>query len=305
VVVLTVKALVAQYRTEKMPTRIDTRRCYDLWLKNHILPRWQDCELSEVQARPVEMWLDSLTLSPKSKSHIRGLLYVLWDFAMWCGHVPTQRNPVELVTVKGASKRTRKPRILTVEEYQLFAQQLSEPFRTIALLCVCFGLRISECLGLKWGDVDWLNGKLRIERGIVCQNVDEVKTINSERAMGIDAELVAVLKAWKQSSQFSSEEDWIFASPVKIGRLPFSYTGVLHVYQKAAKRAGIETLGTHSMRHTFRTWLDSVGTSVGVQQKLMRHADVRTTMNIYGDATTPDMQAAHGKVTRLAISGAN
>jgi integrase len=129
VVVLTVKALVTQYRTEKMPTRIDTRRCYELWLKNHILPRWQDCVLSDVQARPVEMWLDSLTLSPKSKSHIRGLLYVLWDFAMWCGHVPTQRNPIELVTVKGASKRTRKPRILTVEEYQLFAQQLSEPFR--------------------------------------------------------------------------------------------------------------------------------------------------------------------------------
>jgi hypothetical protein len=39
--------------------------------------------------------------------------------------------------------------------------------------------------------------------------------------MSIDAELVSVLKAWKQSTQFSAEEDWIFASPVKIGRLPF------------------------------------------------------------------------------------
>lgn len=80
----------------------------------------------------------------------------------------TQRNPLELVTIKGASKRTRKPRSLTVEEFQRFAQHLAEPFRTIALLCVCFGLRISECLGLRWSDVDWLNGKLRIERGIVC-----------------------------------------------------------------------------------------------------------------------------------------
>jgi integrase len=297
----TVRTLVDQYRIEKMPTRIDTRRSYEMWLKNHILPKWGDCALSDVQARPVEMWLDSLTLSPKSKSHVRGLLHVLWDFSMWCGHVPTQRNPVELVTVKGASKRTRKPRSLTVEEFQRFAQHLAEPFRTIALLCVCFGLRISECLGLKWSDVDWLNGKLRIERGIVCQNVDEVKTINSERAMSVAPEVLAVLKSWKQTTQFSSQGDWIFASPVKIGRLPFSYTGVLHVFQKAAAAAGIGTIGTHSMRHSYRSWLDAVGTSVAVQQKLMRHADVRTTMNVYGDVVTDEMAQAASKVAHLAM----
>jgi hypothetical protein len=40
---------------------------------------------------------------------------------------------------------------------------------------------------------------------------------------------------------------------------------------------------------------------VGVQQKLMRHADIRTTMNIYGDAATADMRVAHEKVVRLAL----
>jgi len=39
-------------------------------------------------------------------------------------------------------------------------------------------------------------------------------------------------------------------------------------------------LGTHTMRHTYRAWLDSTGEPIGVQQKLMRHADIRTTMNI-------------------------
>ena len=56
-----------------------------------------------------------------------------------------------------------------------------------------------------------------------------------------------------------------------------------------------------SLRHTYRSWLDSVGTPVGVQQKLMRHADVRTTMNIYGDAVTEDMRSAHEKIVRLAM----
>lgn len=65
---------------------------------------------------------------------------------MWRGDITTQRNPIELVTVKGATKRKRQPRSLIVEEFRAFAANLSEPFRTIALLCVCLGLRISECL---------------------------------------------------------------------------------------------------------------------------------------------------------------
>ena len=79
---------------------------------------------------------------------------------------------------------------------------------------------------------------------------------------------------------------------------------VWRVYQKAAKAAGIGSLGTHSLRHTYRTWLDSVGTPVGVQQRLMRHADVRTTMNTYGDAATDEMSEAHSKVVGLALNGA-
>ena len=93
----------------------------------------------------------------------------------------------------------------------------------------------------------------------------------------------------------------MFASPVQLGRLPWSYDQVWRMYQKAAGNAGIGRLGTHSLRHTYRSWLDSVGTPVGVQQKLMRHADIRTTMNIYGDAVTEDMRLAHEKVVRLAI----
>jgi hypothetical protein len=70
---------------------------------------------------------------------------------------------------------------------QRFLCRLEDSFRTIALACVCFGLRISECLALKWFDVDWLSRKLNIERGIVRQRVDDLKTVYSGRKMSIDA----------------------------------------------------------------------------------------------------------------------
>ena len=90
---------------------------------------------------------------------------------------------------------------------------MGEPFRTVALVCVCFGLRISECLALKWSDVDWLNGKLHVQRGIVRHRVDDVKTEYSHRLMSIDAEMLEVLKTWRQSTQFSGQDDWVFDPP--------------------------------------------------------------------------------------------
>jgi integrase len=92
----------------------------------------------------------------------------------------------------------------------------------------------------------------------------------------------------------------MFASLYKLGRQPLGYTYVWNNLGSAALEAGIGHVSSHTFR-TSRMWLDSVGTPVGVQQKLMRHADIRTTMNIYGDADSADMRNAHEKVVHLAF----
>jgi integrase len=296
-----ITTLVNQYRIEKMPKRLDTHRGYESWITVHILPKWGQSPLTDIQARPVEQWLDSLDLAPKSRVHVRGILHSLWKFAMWKQDVPVQVNPMSLVTIKDASKRIKQPRSLTVEQFRLLVSHLKEPFDVMALVCVCFGLRISECLALRWSDVDWLNGMLRVERGIVEQNVDEVKTSESRKSLVIANELLVRLKVWKQSTEFPGHSDWIFASPLKLGRLPYSYTGFWRELDRAGKACGVGHIGTHTFRHSYRMWIDAVGTTVGVQQKLMRHADIRTTMNIYGDAASTDMREAHGKIVRLAL----
>jgi integrase len=214
---------------------------------------------------------------------------------MWSGSVPVQRNPMSLVTVHGASKRLRKPRSLTAEDFQRFVAQLREPFRTAAVLCVSLGLRISECLALKWSDVDWLKSALLVERGIVKGRVDETKTEGSQGALTLAPEILAVLSAWKMSTQFGASCDWIFASPTQLGRLPWSYPWTWRMFQDAAVAAGLETFGTHTLRHSYRSWLDAVGTKIAVQQKLMRHANIRTTMNVYGSVVTDEMSTASGK----------
>ena len=296
-----VRDVIARYEVERMPSRKSTARVYRSFLKNHITPKWGDTLIYDVQPRPVELWLRQLALSPKSKTHVRSLMHSLVEFAMWAGLLQMSRNPISLVQNKGATRKVRKARCLTAEQFHALLNELHEPFATMALLCICLGLRISESLALKWSDVDWLASRLSIRRGIVEQIVDDVKTEGSAKSFVLAGELLERLKSWKQTSQFSDAEDWIFASPLKLGRLPYSYTGVWRELERAAALAKIGHLGTHAFRHTYRSWLDAVGTPVAVQQKMMRHADIRTTFNIYGDVVTDEMTTASSKVAELAF----
>jgi integrase len=299
--------LVARYRAERMPSRYSTRRGYEVWIRLYVMPRFGDMPITDVQPREVELWLASLSMTPKSRAEVRAILSRLWDFAMWSGDVPVQRNPMSLVKIRGSSKRTRQPRSLIHEEFRRFLVQLREPFRTAALLCVSLGLRISECMAFKWGDVDWLASKLTIERGIVTGRIDDVKTPGSRRAMLLAPEIVVMLEVWQSATQFGASGDWIFASPAQLGRLPWSYPRTARVFRDAAAAAGLKPFGRHSLRHTYRSWLDSTGSSMAVQQRLMRHASIATTSiattMIYGDVAADAMTVASRRIADVAFSG--
>jgi len=296
----TICELVQQYRVEKMPKRMSTRRGYEVYLRKHILPKWDDAAITELQPRVVELWLRSLDLAPKSKVHIRGLLHTLWDYAMWRGNVPTQRNPMELVEVRNASQRLQKPRTMTIEEFRRLAAILTEPYCTMATVAVCLGLRWSELVGLKWEDINWIDGELRLQRAVVKQIEDEVKTVHSSKPLALDTRILDLLKQHRQKSAFTAPGDWVFASPEKHGKLPRSYTSFWEKLGRACHDVGIVHVSPHSFRHSYRAWLDELGTPITVQQRAMRHGDIRVTMS-YGDAVGDGLREASAKVAARAI----
>ena len=60
-------------------------------------------------------------------------------------------------------------------------------------------------------------------------------------------------------------------------------------------------IGWHTFRHTYRSWLDETGAPMKVQQELMRHASIQTTMNIYGQAMSSSKREANGKVVEMVL----
>jgi hypothetical protein len=71
--------------------------------------------------------------------------------------------------------------------------------------------------GAEVGKYRLVEATLRVERAIVRQRVDDVKTVYSGRLMSIDSGMAELLKSWRQTTQSSDDNDWVFASPVKLG----------------------------------------------------------------------------------------
>jgi integrase len=66
----------------------------------------------------------------------------------------------------------------------------------------------------------------------------------------------------------------------------------------AGEAIGVEGLGFHSLRHSYRSWLDAIGAAPGITKDLMRHSDIATTFNKYGRAMNEEKRLANAKVVK-------
>jgi integrase len=276
-----------------------TAAVYSCFLSKHIRPRWENTLLSRVKPLDVIDWLKSLSLAPKTKAHLKRMLHLLFERAMLWELVDVNRNPLDLVRVKGGSKREKQPTVLTPEEFQELAAELEEPYRVMAILAMCTGLRISEVLALHWEHLDLVAGSMLVQQGAVDGRIGRTKTEASKDAIPLDGEFVRVLLDWKASNPHESV-GLVFPSPVTGGCF---HAGVLmrkHI-RPAGEKVGLKNVGWHSFRHSYRGMLDDTGANTGTQKGLMRHANVSTTMNVYGRASMKAKKEANSKVVQMIL----
>ena len=313
--------------------------------------KWGTTRISRMRPMLVQAWLRELNAAPKTKGHTKALMYRLFEKAMLWEMVEWQRNPMELVEIKGVSKRQKKPIILTVEQYYQILALLPEPYLTMVVVAQCTGLRAEEVLALEWQDIDFENLSMRVTRAVVHGRVKTVKTEYSEDELPLDPGFAEILLTWKRRLEADHEAQNGFSTPFMGLDLLFPSTSTgRHFHSAPAQQdyirpagcclvacptcgAGVgvwciqeartpngkrlplhderwdaagkySSVGWHSFRHTYRSWLDDTGAPTGVQQKLMRHAQVSTTMNVYGNALMTAKREANSKVVRMALRSA-
>lgn len=298
-----VRDLLKKYEEEGMPDRPHTQNTY-LSFAKRIREKWGSVRL-DVMAKDlmgVEQWVNSLRtyptkntpardMSKKSKIHVKAFIHRLFERAIFWNMMDLQRNPIGLVSVKGRCGRVKPLVVVTVEQYLkiLDDAKLLEHVKVMIQLAMCLGLRASEILGLQWIDIDFKESTIRVRHSVVGANEDDTKTPESAQTIPTHPELMEALQTWKETP---SVNGWLFGSPLT-GR-PY-WRGVMQQdhLAPAGERAGIQGLGWHSFRHTYRTMLRESGQPMEVQQKLMRHTDIRTTMGYGEQSMTEERKAAN------------
>jgi integrase len=298
--------LLDRYIEDELPPSHSAAKAYRSNINTWVRPKWGEYPIEAVKTFAVEQWLKAITeLSPKSKNHIKTCMSCAYNSAIrWELVDPRLPNPLKLVRVPGCSKRKSEPLVLTVEQvWKLIEAVDQEPFKTMLLVGVCYGLRSCEVVGLKWSDFDFQGMTVHIQRGVVEGREGKVKTVHSQKRLPVADVLAEKLLCWRSKSIWKDESDWVFASPYYNGSTPYWPKSAMnyHIMPKA-KEAGVQIKGWHTFRHTYSTLLRALGIDIKVQQALLRHADIRTTLDGYTQAIEERVRAANSLLVNRLVN---
>jgi integrase len=171
------------------------------------------------------------------------------------------------------------------------------------LLSGTVGLRWSECVGLRVGDIDFLRRRIRIEQTVeeVSGHVRVVAATNSEagrRSFALPAFLVDELAAHLATHrQGFSSDDLVFLGP-KGGILRRSFEA--RVFKPAVVAAGLpESLTFHGLRHVATTLMIANNEHPKVIQHRLGHADPAMSLGVYGHVPDALDHDVAGRLDRL------
>src|SRR5260370_12468974 len=166
---------------------------------------------------------------------LMSLMSVVFNDEMRWELIPYQLRPMSLVRVKDGSKRMREPRVVSVDEFLRISERIPEPFRTMCIVAMWMGFRVSEILGLKWCDVDWESMRIGIRESNVYGKPGSVKTPASQRWMPLDPSLANKLRQHQlRCASPANKQDWVFANP-NTGK-PLKHTPLIQLSLSASRR---------------------------------------------------------------------
>ena len=299
----TVDELIAHYTKHELTTErkaFSTVEVTKNFMKLYITPTWGGKKLSEVRTVAVEKWLSALKKSPGTRTKVKAIFSALFSHAVRNEWISS--NPI--YAVRSSAKRLREKDVLEPSEFTALFAQLTVRDRAMVMLAGTTGLRRSEFIALPWGDIDTGRMEIAITKSCVRNHIGNTKTEASRKPVPLHPAVLESLLQWKAESRYQGNADFLFPSDRLKGEKPLSPDIILRkIIRPALVNAGIKdkVIGWHSFRHSLATNLRSLGIDVKTAQELLRHANSRTTLDIYTHVVSATKHAATGRIVELLL----
>lgn len=322
---ITVNQMFDRYISLKYDIKPSTRENYIYMYEKYIRESFGKKKLSKVRYSDVKAFYYSLInergFKPASMEIAHTLLHPTFNMAVRDGYI--NRNPTDGVMgeIKKSHQWEHKRRhALTIEQQRavftfLDTHEDYRGWRPIITVLLGTGMRIGECLGLRWEDIDFKANEIDVNHNLIyrknldgkCENhVNSPKTESGKRRIPIlegakdalleELELQRCIGFCKDEIDgysgfiFSTCENHVY-TPESVNRaIKRIYTAYNEEETFIAKKEHRDPIllphfSAHVLRHTFCTRLCENETNLKVIMDIMGHSDIQTTMNIYAEVT--------------------
>lgn len=314
-----VEIYLENHRNIREATEISYQKIFNLHIKDSFIGKKPICNIKNSDMLKFYNGLLDKGLSSGYLHIMNAFLSPAFDLAVDDDLI--RKNPCNNIMTKLEKTEKIPKKAMTLEEQRCFLNFLSKskrfnPYLPLFTILLGTGLRIGECLGLTWKEVDFENKLIYVTHTLRYDNygdgskfhISEPKTESGKRIIPMIEEVQkAFQNIWNKniilggSGDFTVDgyQDFVFLTRKKrrlympntisqmLTRIVNSYNDEERIIAAAENREPLllPHLTPHIMRHTFCTRFCENETNVKVIQEIMGHRDIKVTMNIYSHVT--------------------
>lgn len=289
---LTIADLFNQWLNGYVRTKCSprTQDGYQSIIEHHLSPALGYHRLKQLTPKEIQAYYAKAceALSARTVHHQHRVLSQALKYAVRQGYLG--RNPCELVdppSPQGKKMRTLDPAEVVI----LLDTAQGSYYYPVIYTALSSGLRQAELLGLRWRDLDLgIVPSISVSRSLykrkgVCE-FREPKTEHSSRLVVMTPPLADFLREYSKDRKVLYHE---LGNNLSLDHLVFSNVegepidpGVLsHSFNRIAKRAGLDNVRFHDLRHSFASLALKQGIHPKIISEALGHASVAFTMDCY------------------------
>ena len=263
----------------------------------HLYPAFGNIPIKDLSSMIIRNYVTKLELTLKTIRNILTPLRNTLDQALNDGMITS--NPLDrLVLSKLVDKKTRSSNWevdpFNQEEIKAILSEAKDQSRNLFQFAFYSGLRTSELIALEWGDIDWLNGIVRVSRAVVLKKEKGTKTKSGQRDVLL---LPPALEALQNQKKFTYLEGArVFYNPRT--NTAWETDGQIRktCWTHILKKAGVRYRNPYQTRHTYASMMLSADENSLWVAKQMGHKDTEMIIKNYG-RWIPDTSAIAGYTT--------
>ena len=275
----------------------NTLTIYRAVFKKHIVPYFDSFNLKVDEVLPKHLddfykfemnqkGLSRVTVH-KHHAHIHSAL----EYARK-NHIVTHNVAKDIKTKWGKSTQSSAGSVYSKEQIKdLFVAIDGDIIETPIKLIAQYGLRRSEALGLKWDAIDFDKHLISIHaKQINNEWIESTKTEKSKRVLAMSKPVEDYLRKVKEKQEANKrkygsdyhDDNYVCAHDngevIKPGL-------VSHRFPLILERNNLPKIRIHDLRHSAASNLLAAGVNISDVSKWLGHADITTTVNVYGHMT--------------------